>query len=462
MRKELLRIGFLGASSIARKVFHAVLSAGHRVTCIGCRDEANGIALIDAVRKEMGALEKRKEDAGGGPRLAFAAPRIGSYIDVLRADDVDVVYISLPTAKRAPWIRLCAEYGKHVVSEKPAATSAAVLAECLQALASQRLLFVDGTTLTHGQRLQDVRRAVAQLGGPRHINAHMSFNASPSFMSSDIRMQPQLEPHGALGDLGWYGIRWILHVMDFALPTGVTGRVTECDALHEETANTSAKAGGLANPAGSAPPSTTVKRGKTSKSKALPALTGFEGNLEFTVPAAAVSSDPNRGGAAPSIVTASFQCSFHSCHDQTVEIFCRDGTVTVYSAINPTGEDRPRFHLRRDKAAPEPDAATRNEDISAPNAKDVFQVYEHVEEEENEMVYSTAPDEQDGMFQMVQLWRHVGESIMRLGKGEPLIADAELAKKWSTFAFVTQVVMDRALEAAGQHAAAIPAAEGKA
>ncbi|KAL7708771.1 oxidoreductase-like protein [Lotmaria passim] len=435
MQKEPLRVGFLGASNIARKVFLAVHRAGHRVTWIGCRDEAKGAALIAALQKEVEEWNRKSEDADALP--AFMAPRVGSYMEVVQADDVDVVYISLPTAKRTPWIHLCAEQGKHVVSEKPAAPSITELVACLQTLASRRLLFVDGTALTHGQRLQDVRRAVAQLGGPEHINAHMSFSASPSFMSGDIRMQPQLEPQGALGDLGWYCIRWILHLMDFALPTGVTGRVTECDVLRGKEEEKLSGAD------------------KSSQPKTLPAITGFEGNFEFTVPttSASVSRGSKAVATASTVVTASFQCSFHSCHDQTVEVFCRDGTVTVYGAINPTSEDRPRFHVQRHSTAPEPERATRKEG-TVPNMKDVFQAYEHVEEGENETVYTTAPDEEDGMFQTVQLWRHVGESVMRLGKGEPLIADAELAKKWSTFAFVTQVVMDRALEAASQHAAA--------
>lgn len=451
MRSEPLRVGLLGASNIARKVILAVHRAGHCVTYVGCRDAAKGAALLDAVQKDIAEWNKKREDGGTEPqRLTFAAPQVGSYMDVLRADSVDVVYISLPTAKRPPWIRLCAEHGKHVVSEKPAATSAAELAECLQALASRRLLFMDGTMLTHGQRLQDVRRAVAQLGGAQHINAHMAFSASPSFMASDIRLQPQLEPQGALGDLGWYCIRWILHVVDFALPTGVTGRVTECDTLQTKEDATVGEATAQ-NPAKSA---VLAVASSASKPGPLPAITGFEGDFEFTVPATSGAA----ATAAPSaaVVTASFQCSFHSCHDQTVEIFCRDGTVTVCGAINPTGEDRPRFRVQRaSTTAPEPDAATRK-DSSAPDAKDVFQSYEHVveDDEADEVVYSTAPDEVDGSFQAVQLWHHVGESVMRLGKGEPLIADAELAKKWSTFAFVTQVVMDRALEAASQHAAA--------
>ncbi|KAK7195867.1 oxidoreductase-like protein [Novymonas esmeraldas] len=417
MRKEPLRVGFLGASAVARKAWLAIHRAGHCVTYIGCRDDAKGRELAARLQKEIDEEDStRVEGAGAGTPQRFVAPSVGSYMDVVRAGNVDVVYISLPTAKRPAWVRVCAEYGKHVVSEKPAAGSAAELVECLEHLAANRLLFMDGTALSHSQRLQDVRRAVSQLGGPLHINAHMSFAASPTFMSSDIRLQPLLEPHGALGDLGWYCIRWILHLVDFALPTGVTGRVTECDALEVE------------------------KPGPA-------AITGFDGDMEFTIPAA------SSGSGTATTVTASFQCSFHECHDQTVEVFCRDGVVTVHGAINPTAEDRPRFTTRRCTTAAVPLTATRKESDAA-NAAEVHQVYGHVEDEACDVVYSTAPAETDGAHQMEQLWRDVGDSVMRLGKGEPLIADADRAKKWSTFAYVTQVVMDRALEAAGQHATA--------
>lgn len=434
MRKEPLRVGFLGASSVARKAWLAVHRAGHRVTFVGCRDTARGAELVERLRRDIEADNKAKGAAGAGPQPPFVEPEVGSYIDVVRSDSVDVVYISVPTAKRPSWIRVCADFGKHVVSEKPAATTAAELADCLQALATRRLLFMDGTTLSHGQRLQDVRRTVAQLGGPLHINAHMSFAASPAFMASDIRLQPLLEPHGALGDLGWYCLRWILHVADFALPTGVSGRVTECDALQPALVK-----GSDAGAAGA------------QAAKAAPAaITGFEGDLEFTVPA------PQSSDAAPApatVVTASFQCSFHECHDQTVDIFCRDGTVTVHGAINPSGEDRPRYTVERYTTAPVPASATRSEG-GATGAKEVFDVYEHVEEEQRDVVYTTAAAEVDGAHQMEQLWRDVGESVMRLGKDEPLIANAELAKKWSTYAFVTQAVMNRALEAAERTATA--------
>ncbi|KAG5504372.1 hypothetical protein JKF63_04823 [Porcisia hertigi] len=451
MHKEPLRVGFLGASKVAIKASLAIHRAGHRVTFIGCRDAGKGWELAKRLRKDIEADNETRE-AGAVAQQPFVAPSVGSYMDVVRAGNVDLVYISLPTSKRPAWIRLCAEYGKHVVSEKPAASSAAELVGCLQQMAANRLLFMDGTALSHSQRLQDVCRAVAQLRGPVHINAHMSFAASPTFMASDIRLQPLLEPHGALGDLGWYCIRWILHIVDFALPTGVTGRVTECDALKgEEVGNNAAEDTATnASPAG-APATAAASPRKGQKRPTPAAITGFEGNLEFTIPALKRNDVvPTLGAEAGATVTAFFRCSFHDCHDQTVEIFCRDGTVVVHGAINSTAEDRPCFAVLRHTVAPAPATATR-EETSSGGATKVFQTYERLEEEKNDVVYSTT-EETDDAQQMVQLWRDVGNSVMRLGKSEPLIANADLAKKWSTFAYMTQVVMDRTLEAAGQHA----------
>ncbi|KAG5478848.1 hypothetical protein CUR178_05428 [Leishmania enriettii] len=455
MRKEPLRVGFLGASSVARKSWLAIHRAGHRVTFIGCRDACKGRELVGQLQKDIETDNQAKKAASSGAQPPFLAPSVGSYIDVVRADNVDVVYISVPTSRRPAWVRMCAEYGKHVVSEKPAASSAAELVECLHGMASKRLLFMDGTALSHSQRLQDVCRAVAELGGPVHINAHMSFTASPAFMASDIRLQPLLEPHGALGDLGWYCIRWILHIVDLAFPTGVTGRVTECDALQGGAGgNAAGSTSTIASPPG-APAGAAVSVSQQKRQKrAATAITGFEGNLEFSIPVLG-SSDlaPAAAAEAPATVTASFQCSFHDCHDQTVDIFCRDGTVIVHGAINPTAEDRPRFVVQRHTVAAAPAAAARGS--SAADATKEFQVYERLVEQRNDVVYSTASDEMDSARQMEQLWRDVGDSVMRLGKGDPLIAKPDLAKKWSMLAYVTQVVMDRVLEAAGQHALAV-------
>lgn len=61
--------------------------------------------------------------------------------------------------------------------------------------------------------------------------------------TSDVRAQPHLDGLGALGDIGWYCIRYILWAYDFALPISVTahsgsklsdtGVLTACGATFE-------------------------------------------------------------------------------------------------------------------------------------------------------------------------------------------------------------------------------------
>lgn len=49
-----------------------------------------------------------------------------------------------------------------------------------------------------------------------------TFAADPDFLENDIRVKPDLDALGALGDAGWYCIRSILLANDYELPKTVT------------------------------------------------------------------------------------------------------------------------------------------------------------------------------------------------------------------------------------------------
>jgi predicted dehydrogenase len=53
------------------------------------------------------------------------------------------------------------------------------------------------------------------------INSLFSFRADEDFLQNDIRVKPDLDALGALGDIGWYCIRAILWAVDYELPKTV-------------------------------------------------------------------------------------------------------------------------------------------------------------------------------------------------------------------------------------------------
>jgi predicted dehydrogenase len=223
MNKPLLRWGILGCANIARKNWKAILKAGtSRVVAVASRD----------LQRSRQFVAECQAEAPFDP-----APRaIGSYEELLAAKDIDAVYVPLPTGIRAQWLINAAEAGKHLVCEKPCATSTSELLLVLDACRRNHVQFMDGVMFMHSRRLARMREALddGQTVGPiRRIASAFSFKAPEEFFVSNIRAQSGLEPGGCLGDLGWYCIRFSLWAMNWAMPERVVGHaLTEYQHPH--------------------------------------------------------------------------------------------------------------------------------------------------------------------------------------------------------------------------------------
>lgn len=150
---------------------------------------------------------------------------MGGYENLLARNDIDVVYIPLPTTLRKKWVIAAANAGKHILCEKPAAVHSDDLREMLAACDENNVQFMDGVMFDHSRRTPLMANVATsgQLGPLRRIEAHFSFPADDEFSKDNIRSRSDLEPHGALGDLGWYGIRFALWMQEFSLPKMVCG-----------------------------------------------------------------------------------------------------------------------------------------------------------------------------------------------------------------------------------------------
>lgn len=210
-----LRWGFLSTAQIGRKYWRAMLASGHNVvTAVASRDLARAQHFID----------ENQRDAP----MPAAPIALGSYEALLARNDIDAVYLPVPTGLRAEWVIKAARAGKHVLSEKPAACSAAQLAEELAVCREHHVQFMDGVMFMHHPRLAhlgELIHAQRRLGEIRRIDSAFTFSGGDNFTAQNIRADASLEPHGCLGDLGWYCLRLSLWAMNWRRPVRARGIV---------------------------------------------------------------------------------------------------------------------------------------------------------------------------------------------------------------------------------------------
>jgi predicted dehydrogenase len=214
MNPPKLRWGILGAAEIARKNWKAVREAGDIIVAVASRDG-------ERARRFIGECQ-------GEAPFDAAPAAFGSYDQLLARADVDAVYIPLPTGVRKDWVVRAANAGKHIVCEKPCAPGVADLREMLEACRRNGVQFMDGVMFVHSRRLERMREALddeKSVGQIKRIQSAFSFRAPEEFYATNIRAHSALEPHGSVGDLGWYCIRFALWAMKWELPRQVCGRL---------------------------------------------------------------------------------------------------------------------------------------------------------------------------------------------------------------------------------------------
>ncbi|EGD72805.1 hypothetical protein PTSG_04531 [Salpingoeca rosetta] len=197
-----LRVGIMSTAFIGKKTIQAIgKAAGAEVVGVASRS----LEKAEAFAKEQGVSKA-----------------YGTYEEMLADANVQAVYIPLPTALRAEWVIKAAKAGKHILCEKPAATSLAELKEMIKACEDNQVLWMDGVMFMHHDRVQRVQEQVAKVGPATFVNSGFSFSGSDDFLSNDIRMSPDLEPFSALGDLGWYNIRATMMAYGWDIPARVS------------------------------------------------------------------------------------------------------------------------------------------------------------------------------------------------------------------------------------------------
>jgi predicted dehydrogenase len=169
-------------------------------------------AFARAENAELRALASRSPERARQAAAASGIPVAhGSYDALLDDPTVDAVYIPLPNTLHAEWTLKAAERGKHVLSEKPLAPTAAEAQRVVDACKARGVCLMDGFMWPHHPRTAKLRDFLdgGGIGEVRRVAGAFTFRLEP-LNPANIRLRPELAG-GSLLDVGCYpvyGIRW--------------------------------------------------------------------------------------------------------------------------------------------------------------------------------------------------------------------------------------------------------------
>ena len=204
-----LRLGIIGTGFIADVIARALQGTGEIV-----------LAGVASRRAEKAAEFAARH---GGVQV-HASP--GALIE---SGHVDAVYVATPTAVREPICIEAASRGLAVLADKPFRDLES-LRRITEACRRAGVAFLDGTHFTHHPRTAAIREALPRMAGPlQGLRTSFFF---PALDRTNIRLRPDQEPTGVIGDMAWYSMRAIVEY------SGSDASVAECRSWAERDAVT--------------------------------------------------------------------------------------------------------------------------------------------------------------------------------------------------------------------------------
>ncbi len=199
-----IHYGILSTSSIAPRFIAAVREA-----------QAGQIVALSSR-----SLEKAREKAA----LWGIPAAYGSHEELLRDENVHVVYISTVNAQHYPWAKAALEHGKHVVCEKPCTTDPRQTRELFALAREKGLFFMEAEKMLFLPALQEASQRIARgdLGEISLVTMSHSFSAGYNTWLFD-----EAAGGGPLLSSGIYAVQLILWL--FGPIRDIRGRASKLD-----------------------------------------------------------------------------------------------------------------------------------------------------------------------------------------------------------------------------------------
>jgi predicted dehydrogenase len=193
MDGQVMNVGILGT---ARVVPYALIEPAKRI---------REVTVAAVASRELRSAQ-RFAALYGIPR-AFS-----SYDAMLEDEEIDAVYVALPTALHPAWTLRALERGKHVLCEKPLAPNAMLAQEMVMAARKRGLVLQEGMHMLYREDLRRQREIITS-GLFGHVVHVVCICRHPNIemIDNDFRLQYELGGGAAL-DLGCYAVACLTYI----------------------------------------------------------------------------------------------------------------------------------------------------------------------------------------------------------------------------------------------------------
>lgn len=160
-------------------------------------------AILDSDNGVVQAIASRNAEKARAVADRFGVPlSFGSYEELLASDQIDGVYIPLPTSQHIEWAIKAAEAGKHVLCEKPISLNASEIDAVIAARDKHGVTISEAFMVTYHPQWLKTRDLIADgaIGSVRMVQGAFTYH---NMDGDNMRNIVELGG-GALPDIGVY------------------------------------------------------------------------------------------------------------------------------------------------------------------------------------------------------------------------------------------------------------------
>lgn len=179
-----------------------------RIGVMGCANiaERSMIPAIKSLDKfELIAVASRTKEKAAAFAEKFKCEAVTGYSNLINREDIDAVYIPLPTGLHEEWIINALNKGKHVLAEKSLATDYMAVKRIISKAENSQLLVMENFMFQYHRQHDIVRKLIEdnEIGKVHFFEGSFGF---PPRSKDDIRYNKKLGG-GCLLDAGGYLVK---------------------------------------------------------------------------------------------------------------------------------------------------------------------------------------------------------------------------------------------------------------